>query len=182
MAMAGISPTPFFFDFRAAVSMVHESPNGLELQEHENGVGRRCKIPGHPRLRAARYEHPSRPPVDVYRHPRRLASNRQPLANTSNAHEHPWHPWTARGRLQPTYKHKHRSAPQEHRQCRNTKGDSGSGRATRYVANNAPSQRQLRSQSGLCNSHLDRLWMPITTYEGSRATHNHREHLKRPRT
>ncbi|KAF8960968.1 hypothetical protein BDZ97DRAFT_1921661 [Flammula alnicola] len=33
MVMAGISPQPFFFDFRAAVSMVHESPNGLELQD-----------------------------------------------------------------------------------------------------------------------------------------------------
>ncbi|KAF8971180.1 hypothetical protein BDZ97DRAFT_1914189 [Flammula alnicola] len=33
MIMAGISPQPFFFDFRAAVSMVHESPNGLELQD-----------------------------------------------------------------------------------------------------------------------------------------------------
>ncbi|KAF8966066.1 hypothetical protein BDZ97DRAFT_2074310 [Flammula alnicola] len=40
MATAGISPKPFFFDFRAAVSMVHESLNGLELQDHENGVGR----------------------------------------------------------------------------------------------------------------------------------------------
>ncbi|KAF8955535.1 hypothetical protein BDZ97DRAFT_1764763 [Flammula alnicola] len=45
MAMAGILPKSFFFDFREAVSMVHESPNGLELQEHENGVGRRCKSP-----------------------------------------------------------------------------------------------------------------------------------------
>ncbi|KAF8960143.1 hypothetical protein BDZ97DRAFT_1922394 [Flammula alnicola] len=67
MATTGTSPKPFFFDFRAAVSMVHESPNGLELQEHENRLRppthdphrppmKHTDSPEHSRLCAARHE------------------------------------------------------------------------------------------------------------------------------